>query len=337
MRPELPYTRMPGGLRGFVRKSSLWEGSDHLLLVRGTRFAEEYRRFYYRDIEALVVQKCARTGSIGWWLVNLTACAVAVPMVFVPGFPKAPTGAIALLTVLLLLVRLVIAVRYSCRCVVQTAVSREELPSLQRTWTAKKALGRLREKIAEVQGVLSEDAGGLLASTEAEATVAPGNASDKARSQTPPTRPNAARSVNLAIAAFALLLVDAAQAFSVVTGPAAVGSLWSSVLIVALVITTGGLTVFSLLGTNGLRSLRKLRALLLTALIFEGLDIYFGMVLGSLYSIEKGVVDITLTLVQAWPWLMRVDGGLCALLGGIGLIFVLLNWETLRRENVSAV
>jgi hypothetical protein len=260
-----------------------------------------------------------------------------VPIVFAPGISKVVMGPIALLTVLLLLVRLGIAVRYSCRCVVQTAVSREELPSLQRTWTAKKALGRLRVKIAEVQGPLPEDANGRLASTEAEATVAPGNASDQAGSQTPPTRANTARSVNLALAAFVLLLVDAALAFSVVIGPATVGGLWSRVLMVALVVSTGGLTVFSLLGTNGLRSLRRLRALLLTALIFEGLDIYFSMVLGSLYSIEKGVVDITLTALQAWQWLMRIDGGLCALLGAIGVIFVLLNWNSLRRGDVSAV
>src|ERR1700723_3392091 len=103
MQLEFPYTRMPGGLRGFVRKSSLWEGSDHFLLLRGTRFSEEYRRFYYRDIEALLVQKCARAGSIGWWAVNLIVCAVAIPIAFVSRFPIEITGAIAMLPVLLLL------------------------------------------------------------------------------------------------------------------------------------------------------------------------------------------------------------------------------------------
>src|SRR5437016_13358775 len=52
-RRNFPYRRLPGKQRGWIRKSSLWEGEDHLLLVRGTRFAEDYRRFYYRDIQAI--------------------------------------------------------------------------------------------------------------------------------------------------------------------------------------------------------------------------------------------------------------------------------------------
>jgi hypothetical protein len=331
MQLEFPYTRMPGGLRGFVRKSSLWEGSDHFLLLRGTRFSEEYRRFYYRDIEALLVQKCARAGSIGWWVVNLIVCAVAIPTAFTSRFPIEITGAIAMLPVLLLLARLVIALRHSCRCVVQTAVSREELPSLYRVWTAKKALGRLRDKIAEVQGVVPEDAGSLLTNTEAEAVEAP-----------PPLeahrmRAKAVRSVNLALAAFLLLLVDGAQTFSFADGPKASGSLWTRLLSAALLTSMGGMTVLALLGTTGLRSLRKLRALLLVALLFEGCDIYLSTVLGSLYSVQKGTVDITISALRVWQWLVRVDGGLCVLLGGVGLVFVLLNWETLRRGEVSAV
>jgi hypothetical protein len=44
----------------------------------------------------------------------------------------------------------------SCTCRLYTAVSREDLPSLYRMWTARKALAELERRIAEVQGVFTE-------------------------------------------------------------------------------------------------------------------------------------------------------------------------------------
>jgi len=53
---QADYVRLPGRRSGLLRRETLWLGSDHLLLVRSTRFNEDYRRFYLADIEALVVQ-----------------------------------------------------------------------------------------------------------------------------------------------------------------------------------------------------------------------------------------------------------------------------------------
>jgi len=35
----------------------LWIASDHLLLVKSTRVAEQYKRFYFRDIQAFVIRE----------------------------------------------------------------------------------------------------------------------------------------------------------------------------------------------------------------------------------------------------------------------------------------
>src|SRR3954454_13990106 len=40
-----------------IRIHRLWEGSDHLLVVSAALGVERYRRFYFRQIEALIVRK----------------------------------------------------------------------------------------------------------------------------------------------------------------------------------------------------------------------------------------------------------------------------------------
>jgi len=130
-RSKFPYKKLPGSLRGFIRRASLWEGSDHLLSVSGTRFSEEYRRFYYRDIEAIIIQKCPRAGSIGMYVVSALVCLIGG---IVAATSRAPlVWAIPAASFAFLLARALLSFRYSCRCFVQTAVSREELPSLFRT------------------------------------------------------------------------------------------------------------------------------------------------------------------------------------------------------------
>ncbi len=77
MTPDFQYVQLPGAYRGFFRKASLWEGIDHVLSVSGTRFSDEYRRFYYRDIQALIVEKRPRAGSWGWWTVLSVALIIS--------------------------------------------------------------------------------------------------------------------------------------------------------------------------------------------------------------------------------------------------------------------
>ena len=54
------YRKLPGRRRGFLFGSSVWLADDHLLLVKSARFREEYRRFYFRDIQAIVTADAMR-------------------------------------------------------------------------------------------------------------------------------------------------------------------------------------------------------------------------------------------------------------------------------------
>ena len=37
--------------------SNLWLGKDHLLLVESNGYSERYKRFYFKDIQALIIRK----------------------------------------------------------------------------------------------------------------------------------------------------------------------------------------------------------------------------------------------------------------------------------------
>jgi hypothetical protein len=151
-----PYRRLPGRLRGFIHGSSVWMGDDHLLLVNSTRFREEYKRFHLRDVQAMAVARAprfhisTRSAAIGAvWLLTLWFASLMTP---VGGFSVVPyLWAIA---VALVAAWAFISATCSCRCRIYTAVSGDDLPSVYRTWTARKFLAAVEPKIAEVQGVL---------------------------------------------------------------------------------------------------------------------------------------------------------------------------------------
>jgi hypothetical protein len=149
------YRKLPGRRRGVVFSASLWTGTDHLLSVRSARFQEHYKRFYFRDIQAIVITKVPRfvvsAPVLAAALMLLTA--VLILRVLQPALE----GWLWLLPALLAAAWLYLSTQESCTCRLYTAVSREDLPSLYRMWSARKALAEIERRIAEVQGVFTED------------------------------------------------------------------------------------------------------------------------------------------------------------------------------------
>lgn len=136
-------------------RSSLWLGKDHLLLVDTEGYSESYKRFYLRDIQAIILRRTNRrlvlamiTGLIasllglaaiaiddiaGKWVFIVLVSIVGIP--FVLNFFYGPT----------------------CACKLQTAVQTEDLPSLSRVRRARKVLARIRPLIADAQGQLTSE------------------------------------------------------------------------------------------------------------------------------------------------------------------------------------
>jgi len=146
---RIHYRKLPGQRRGLINGSSVWLGPDHLLLVKSQRFKEEYKRYYLRDIQAIAIARSGRfhLSSRSLFLGALWFIAFAASLSF-PGLVP------LVWTVALLLVFgwLYISVDRSCVCRIYTAVSSDPLPSVYRTWTARKFLAAVEPRIRQVQG-----------------------------------------------------------------------------------------------------------------------------------------------------------------------------------------
>jgi hypothetical protein len=140
---ETNYRRLPGRYRTPLSASSVWLGSDHLLLVNSTRISESYKRFYYRDIQAIVVNRRIES-MVRDALIIITLVVVAI-LNYSNVYVTIPCG-IALAIFLVWRLR-------SPRCITQlsTALQTERLRSLHRVSIAKRAIAEIEPYIAEAQ------------------------------------------------------------------------------------------------------------------------------------------------------------------------------------------
>jgi hypothetical protein len=191
---EKEYVKLPGqGLRrpkswvaGHYTRCTLWLAKDHLLSVDSMGgYTEEYKRFYFRDIQAITIRR-----TVTWAVWNGVNALFAALFLFFALSVNDPVGfgfliGFASLFGLFLLVN---ALRgATCQCHLRTAVQTEELPSLCRARVARKVLARLRPLIEAAQGTLSpeEVEQKVLASAQA-ALNAPARPAPRARAGGPP-------------------------------------------------------------------------------------------------------------------------------------------------------
>jgi hypothetical protein len=135
--------------------SSLWMGKDHLLCIDTNGYTENYKRFYFRDIQAFLIRKTQR---YTWW--SLVTGVLAAGFLFPAAFSseivlKYILGIVGGLFSLVLVINL--ALGPSSACQLRTAVQIEELPSLNRLRRTRKVLDRLRPLIVAAQGALTPE------------------------------------------------------------------------------------------------------------------------------------------------------------------------------------
>jgi hypothetical protein len=150
---QIKYERFPGRSMGFATRATLWLGPDHLLLVHEGMTGENYRRFFFRDIEAIVVRRSDRGRTAGIAL-GLLALVNLLPL-FAIGSPAQSTRGLAWLALgsalwaALLLVSL--ARGPTCETRIRTAVQDDVVPSLGRRRIAERVIARIRPLILEAQ------------------------------------------------------------------------------------------------------------------------------------------------------------------------------------------
>ena len=155
-KPESIYRRLPGRGVTLTHYAYLYLGPDHLLQSAATGYSETYKRFYFRDIQAIIIRKTSM------WLIGLLALLVpAVFLAIVAIFTTDAVGAAILWTIVgvLFLGSLTnLLLGPSCVCHLQTAVQTEKLPSLKRLRKAQKILSQIRPLIEAAQGGFSAPA-----------------------------------------------------------------------------------------------------------------------------------------------------------------------------------
>jgi hypothetical protein len=156
-------TQSANGGRGrftvaFASRQSLWLAKDHLLSIRSNRFIEDYRRFYFRDIQAITLRRTRRRAI--WNMVLSLALLVSLA-----SFLSSPRSILSVdmwpWHLLFAIVSLPLLINNllgsSCTCYIRTAVQMEELPSMNRVRKVYKILRRIRPLIAGAQGELTSE------------------------------------------------------------------------------------------------------------------------------------------------------------------------------------
>src|SRR5665213_1219747 len=120
-----------------MSRTSLWLDDDHLLFVDSSGYAETYKRFYFRDIQAITMQQTSRGRVWNFILGPLAAIVLIVTLVTKPAGPPASwsgdaiAGGIILGTLAVIVIVLLLTNTFSgptCKTQIRTAVQVENLP-----------------------------------------------------------------------------------------------------------------------------------------------------------------------------------------------------------------
>ena len=146
------YRKLPGRGATLTHYVRLYAGADHLLQVASTGFTESYKRFYYRDIQAITLRK-TYFGKATNAVLGATVAVFGVPALFTSAPVTIVLASLAGLFAIGLGAN--IALGATCVCHIRTAVQHEKMASLSRLRRARRVLARLRPLITAAQGELS--------------------------------------------------------------------------------------------------------------------------------------------------------------------------------------
>lgn len=152
MTPAQEYRRLPGR-SGLLIRHSLWMKPDHLLRVRANPFSQQYHRYYFADIQALVLTELPGAAAFYWYA---AAMSLGLTGALLLNSHHRVWGALAGICAVL---TFYLGWRVpNCSCYLKTLVSTDKLPSMRHLRAARKAVAMVRLEIEKVQGALSREA-----------------------------------------------------------------------------------------------------------------------------------------------------------------------------------
>ncbi len=143
------YIKLPGRGWTWTGPARVWSSDDHVLLVRSRIFFETYRRFFFNDIQGIVVRR-TDIGKLwnGIWalfVLMFSLLSLAFDMV-----GMIVTLSLAAPFLIALIVNL--ALGPTCAFHIRTAVQTERVPAVSRIFAARKFIARIEPLIAAAQG-----------------------------------------------------------------------------------------------------------------------------------------------------------------------------------------
>ncbi|HXT10817.1 MAG TPA: hypothetical protein VN873_04575 [Candidatus Angelobacter sp.] len=137
-------------------RSSLWLGEDHLLQVESAYFAENYKRFFFRDIQAITIRE-----THARMLFNIILGGLLFVSTLAIVTASNHTAQIIWSCIVFVFFGIPFLLNNlfgpTCACEIRTAVQTEKMPSLRRLRQARKALNKIRPLIAATQGQMTPD------------------------------------------------------------------------------------------------------------------------------------------------------------------------------------
>jgi hypothetical protein len=280
--PGNVWTRRGGFLRVGFNNYSLWMAADHLLYVKSTSFSEDYRRFYWKDIQAIVVSRTATRRN--WNIVLGSICLLCAALSFsalVYWPPAVSDGFVFLMEVVGAIFAFYLLLNTllgpTCRCRLHTDVQVEELDCLGRIRTARKLVSIIRPFIEAAQGKVSP-------ALETEANESVLQASAHAIIETPPVpKKNEVRHVDTRVhtALFGLLLVGAISSIIELLYQGQPKNLIDMILFLAILL----LIIFALRRQGNSTLPSGLKGVTWIALGFMILNFMFGVSFGMIYAV----------------------------------------------------
>lgn len=149
------YQKTAAKWQGILLGASVWLAEDHFLSVRNMRFSEEYKRYYYHEIQALQLRPARRFWCPLWLAVLLILLAVSVPIFSV----SLKAGGIVCGACFAVLAGYTAyrSLVSCCVCHVVTAVSTDEIPAFKTIKTSRKVISQIAQRAALAQGELVEN------------------------------------------------------------------------------------------------------------------------------------------------------------------------------------
>ena len=148
-----PYQKLPGRGMTWGGPSRVWLGADHVLLVLTRGYVEVYRRFFFSDVQAFVVQPTS-VGKIWNGIWGGLAGVFILPALAVDDVARIVLFCLGAPFLIGLLINL--ALGRTCAFYVRTAVQTERLPALSRLRAAEKFIARVEPLVQAAQGEWTE-------------------------------------------------------------------------------------------------------------------------------------------------------------------------------------